>query len=356
MTEKAEEKVEEKNEAILLSEDLKEEDVKGQEIEKEKTDKAKKVEKAEKSEKTKTRAKTLVPLEDYIKASIHLGTKVITPHMREYVYRRRADGLAVLNTELIDAKIKEGSEFLNSYEPDKVILVCKREAGWTAAKKFSEITGIRVFTKKYPAGITTNIKLREFFEPDMTIICDPWLDKNALKDAQIVNKKVMGLCDTNNFTQGINVLIPCNNKSSKSLGLVLYLLAKEYIAARKIDKKMPPMQDFTGIEEDEEGKKKEESEKKRLEEDKKMIEQKLKTGEKKEEGKGLEGLEEAKKKLEELKKEKEKKEQEAEKNVKKVRKRKNEEKDDSGNNAVEKAKEKKVRKKKVDEKAGEKSD
>src|SRR3989344_9571928 len=34
----------------------------------------------------------LVPIEDYLKASIHLGTRVITPDMRSFVYRRRADG------------------------------------------------------------------------------------------------------------------------------------------------------------------------------------------------------------------------------------------------------------------------
>src|SRR3989344_8953045 len=43
---------------------------------------------------------TLVPMEDYLKSSIHLGTRVITPDMRKYVYRRRADGLAVFNTAL----------------------------------------------------------------------------------------------------------------------------------------------------------------------------------------------------------------------------------------------------------------
>ena len=41
---------------------------------------------------------TLVPIEHYLKSSIHLGTRVITPDMKKYVYRRRADGLAVFNT------------------------------------------------------------------------------------------------------------------------------------------------------------------------------------------------------------------------------------------------------------------
>src|SRR3989338_8936771 len=45
---------------------------------------------------------TLIPMEDYLKASIHLGTRVITPDMRKFVYRRRADDLAVFNTALLD--------------------------------------------------------------------------------------------------------------------------------------------------------------------------------------------------------------------------------------------------------------
>src|SRR3989338_4812329 len=43
----------------------------------------------------------LIPLEEYVKAGVHLGTKIISGDMRKYIYRRRADGLAILNTNLI---------------------------------------------------------------------------------------------------------------------------------------------------------------------------------------------------------------------------------------------------------------
>src|SRR3989344_4604981 len=62
-----------------------------------------------KPEEEETKKETLIPMEDYLKASIHLGTRVITPDMRKYVYRRRADGLAVFNTALLDDKIREGA-------------------------------------------------------------------------------------------------------------------------------------------------------------------------------------------------------------------------------------------------------
>lgn len=192
-----------------------------------------------------SKEETLIPLEDYIKCAVHLGTKVITPHMRKYVYKRRADGLAVINTILIDKQLRESIEFLNKYNKQDIYLCCKREAGWNAAKKFEEVTGIKVFTKKYCPGITTNLKLDNFFESELTIICDPWIDKNALNDTIKLKKPIISLCDTNNYIQGITKIIPCNNKSGKSIGCILFILAREYNKANKksFDAKL---EDFTG--------------------------------------------------------------------------------------------------------------
>ncbi len=186
----------------------------------------------------------LIPMEDYLKASIHLGTRVITPDMRQFVYRRRADGLAVFNTALLDDKIREGAEFLARYAPNEIIIVCKREAGWKAVKKFSEITGIRAFTKKYPSGILTNTKLENFTEAELVFICDQWLDKNAINDANRIGLPVLSICDTNNFTSGITKIIPGNNKSAKSLGIILYLLTKLYVESRGLKVKVPEISEW----------------------------------------------------------------------------------------------------------------
>lgn len=200
-------------------------------------------------EKVKIKKKEMViPLEEYIKVGIYLGTRVVTPNMRPFVYRRRADGLAIFNTDLIDEKLKEGIEYLSKFAPEDVVLVCKREAGWKAAKKFGEITGIRVFTKKYPAGILTNKELPDFFENELTIITDHWVDKNALNDTLKVHKKVLMICDTNNFSKGADQIILGNNKSSKSLGLIFYLLVNGYCKARGIKADIPDLEWWTGEE------------------------------------------------------------------------------------------------------------
>ncbi len=191
---------------------------------------------------------TIVPLTEYITCSVHLGTKVITPDMRKYVYKRRADGLAVLNTNFIDDKLREASKFMNVFDPQDIFIVGKRETSWPAVEKFSEITGIRAFTKKYPAGIITNLRLENFFEAKLVVICDPWVDKNALNDAFKIGLPVLGICDTNNYSKGIEQVIPANNKSRKSVGLILFVLTREYLKSKGKLKEAKELniEDFTG--------------------------------------------------------------------------------------------------------------
>lgn len=191
--------------------------------------------------KVKKRTDMLVPLEDYVKTGIYLGTRVVTPKMKPFVYRRRADGLAIFNTDIIDEKLKEGIEYLSGFSPKEIVLVCKRQAGWKAAEMFSKLTGIRTFTKKYPAGILTNTSLPDFFENELSIITDSWLDKNALHDTMNVRKKVLMICDTNNFSRGADKIIIGNNKSAKSLGIIFYLLARGYCKAREIEADIPDL-------------------------------------------------------------------------------------------------------------------
>jgi small subunit ribosomal protein S2 len=163
------------------------------------------------------------------------------------VYRRRNDGIAILDINKIDEELKKFVQEIVKYNPEDFIVACKREAGWPAVKKFSELTGVRVFTKKYPAGILTNSQLPDFFETDMVLVCDPWIDKNAMRDANRVKKKILALCDTNNYAFDIDVFVPCNNKAAKSLGLIFYILTREYLKAKKIKTEVK-MEDFVEFE------------------------------------------------------------------------------------------------------------
>jgi len=188
----------------------------------------------------------LVSLEEYVRSGIHLGTKVITSQMRPHVFKRRTDGLAIFNTNIIDKKLRLAAELISKYSPEQIVVAGKREASWKALKALNRATGIRIFTKKYPAGIITNSDLEEFFEPKLIFVVDPWLDKNPISDALMINIPLVALCDTNNLLSNADLIVPCNNKSNKSLGLVFWILAREYNKARKIDTEVPDLREFTG--------------------------------------------------------------------------------------------------------------
>lgn len=236
--ERQEEKEEEKKKEVTEKEKSEE---KGEENE-EKIEEGGK-EKGEESE------ELLVPLQEYMRSGMHLGTSVITAYMRKYVYRRRPDGLATINTKKIDSMLRVVANFLSFYKPEEIVVVCKRQSGWEGAIQFGKVTGIRVFTKKYPAGIITNTNLPEFFEPSLMLIADPWLDVAPLHDAVKLNIPVVALCDTNNITTYVDLVAPCNNKSSKSIGLIFWILAREYIKKRGIKVQLPAIEEFAGEEE-----------------------------------------------------------------------------------------------------------
>lgn len=178
----------------------------------------------------------LVPVEQYLKTGIHIGTKFRTKDMQEFIYKTRPDGLSVLNLQKIDERIREASEKLAEFAPEDIIIVCRRENGWDLAKKLGEVTGIRVFTGRYPPGILTNIELDNFVEAKVMLVVDVWPDRNAVADAKRVGIPVFALCDTNNLTHNIHYVIPLNNKGRKSLGMFFYLFGREYMVSRKMIK------------------------------------------------------------------------------------------------------------------------
>ena len=174
----------------------------------------------------------LIDSNEYLKSGIHIGTKFKTKYMANFIYKTRPDGLSVLNLKKIDERIGMAAKFLSKFKPEDILVVSRRENGWKALKKLNQLTGIRVITGRYPPGILTNAQLETFTEPKIVIVCDPWPDKNAIDDVIRVGIPVIALCDTNNQSNNIDLVVPCNNKGKKSVGLLFYLIAKRYLQLR----------------------------------------------------------------------------------------------------------------------------
>jgi small subunit ribosomal protein S2 len=87
-----------------------------------------------------------------------------------------------------------------------------------------------------------------YFEPDIIIVSDPWLEKQVINDAVKADIPIIALCDTNNTTEDVDLVIPCNNKGNKSLSLIYYVLAREYLRNKGTIQKTAeldiPLKDF----------------------------------------------------------------------------------------------------------------
>jgi small subunit ribosomal protein S2 len=178
----------------------------------------------------------LVPTEDYLKSGIHIGTKFKTKYMEKFIYKTRPDGLTVLNIQQIDERIRLAAEMLSKYAPEDIVIISRRENGWKAVKQFGKLTGIKIFAGRYTPGLMTNPSLKNFLEAKIVLVVDAWPDKNAVIDAFKVGIPVIGLCDTNNNANYMDLVVPCNNKGKKSLGILFMIIAQKYMLARHIIK------------------------------------------------------------------------------------------------------------------------
>ncbi len=190
----------------------------------------------------------LIDSNEYLKSGIHIGTKFKTKYMANFIYKTRPDGLSVLNLKKIDERIATAINLLVQYEPKDILIVSRRENGWKALKQLTKLTGIPVICGRYPPGILTNPNLETFTEPKVVFVCDPWPDKNVVEDAAKVGIPVIALCDTNNQSNNLDLVVPCNNKGKKSVGLVFFIVAREYMIRRGIIKNAEefkaPIEDF----------------------------------------------------------------------------------------------------------------
>lgn len=191
----------------------------------------------------------LVPQETYLKAGIHIGTKFRTKYMAPFIYKTRPDGLSVLNLQKIDERIKTAVNMLAKYNPEDILVISRRENGWKALKLMHKLTGVKIFAGRYLPGILTNPSLKNYMEAKILLITDAWPDRNAIADGIRIGIPVIALCDTNNQSNNIDLVVPCNNKGKKSLGLVFWIITREYLKKKGVLKKDSDFQekaeDFT---------------------------------------------------------------------------------------------------------------
>jgi small subunit ribosomal protein S2 len=175
---------------------------------------------------------SIIPQDEYLTAGIHIGTQQKTKEMMRFVYRVRTDGLYVLDIQATDQRIRLASKMLAKYDPQRILIVSARQYGHYPSEMFAKAVGTKVITGRFIPGTLTNPKLHIYIEPDILIVTDPSGDMQAVNEAVNVGIPVIALCDTNNSTSNVELVIPTNNKGRKALALIYWLLAKKTLEER----------------------------------------------------------------------------------------------------------------------------
>lgn len=178
----------------------------------------------------------LVNSEEYTYSHIQAGTMVRTPGMSRFISKRRGDGLYLLVLDTIDKRIKSAAKMLARYDQSVITVTASRIYALTPAKKFAEITGTHVVEGRVMPGIFTNPNRKDFIEPDIVLVSDTRNERQAVKEASKINAPVIALCDTDNWIKFVDLVIPCNNKSRRSIALVYWLLAREFMKEKGLIK------------------------------------------------------------------------------------------------------------------------
>jgi len=182
---------------------------------------------------TETESKELLIDEDtFLTCGVHIGTKQKSRDMEPYVHKVREDGLRILNVNLTSEKIVEAANFLKEQEPQDVLVVSARQYGWKPAKKFANTCGFRCIAGRFTPGRLTNPEMRHFIEPKIIILTDPAADAQAFREAINIKIPVIAMCDSNNLTNNVDLIIPGNNKGRRSLALIYWLLSREILRIR----------------------------------------------------------------------------------------------------------------------------
>jgi len=174
----------------------------------------------------------LIPEDIYLTSGVHIGTQQKSADMKEFIFKVRTDGLYVLDVKKTDERLRIAAKFLARFDPPKVLIVSARQYGQKPAKVFGKSIGAMVVAGRFVPGSLTNPILPKFTEPEVLFVTDPAADEQALREGVNVGIPIIGICDANNETKYVDLVIPSNNKGRRALATIYWLLTREVLKAR----------------------------------------------------------------------------------------------------------------------------
>jgi len=168
-------------------------------------------------------------------AQLHIGGKDVDYQMDAYVWKKKPknEGASVVNVRKFWEKLVLAARAIVAVEnPADVCAISCQPQGQRAVLKYARYTGATAIAGRFTPGSFTNQIQAAFKEPRIIILTNPNVDHQAVTEAAFVNIPVIAFCDPSTSLRYIDIAIPCNNKATKSIGLMWWFLTREVLRLR----------------------------------------------------------------------------------------------------------------------------
>ena len=157
---------------------------------------------------------------------IRIGTPVRTKTMESFTTRPRPDGLHMIDYSKTLQRIDIAGKFIAFTGPQNTVVYTSKDYGANAVEKFCELTGAIPQVGRFMPGTFTNPLYPGHIDAELVLVADPLSDAQAVIEAGKLGIPVIAVCDTDNVTDDIDLVIPGNNRGRKAIAAIFWLLAR----------------------------------------------------------------------------------------------------------------------------------
>ena len=127
------------------------------------------------------------------------------------------------------SRIDVAAKFIARSNIDRVVVYASREYALMPVRKFCEVTGAIPLTGRFMPGTFTNPLYPRHIDPEIVLVSDPAMDFQAIDEASKIGVPAIAICDTDNVTTDVDLVIPANNRGRKALAAVFWILARSVL-------------------------------------------------------------------------------------------------------------------------------